>query len=127
MPAAVTRARQRQRGITLLELVVAILVLSIGTIAAMRSLDQSGRVLGQETSRILAREVAANRAAELSVTGAAAGRDLPREVEMGGATWRVETAEAKTRAGLVEVTITVSAPDRPGALLTSFVPVVGPE
>lgn len=117
-----TAARASTAGITLLELVIAILVLSIGTIAAFRGMDQARRVIGDEPARLYAHQVALNRAEALQLTGAAAGRDLPGTVTFGPVQWTVTVTEARTLAGLVEETITVSAPGLPGARLVAYVP-----
>lgn len=110
------------RGVSLVELVVAIAVLSIGLLAAFRAFDQAQRGIGEQVARILAQQVALNRAAELTLSGAAQGRGLDRAVRMGPFEWQVEVSEETTAVGLVAATITVTAPGQPGALLTAFVP-----
>lgn len=116
-----TRRRPADTGFSLVELLVAVLVLSIGVIAAMRSVGHSTRVLAGETDRLMAQTVALNRAEELRLLGAARGRGLPRTVPMGHGDWQVRMDEAASQAGLVEITITVSAPGRPGARLVTYV------
>lgn len=120
------RAAQRAAGVSLIELVVAILILSIGTLAAFRALDQATAQVGGETPRLLAVTVARNRAEELGLIGARAGRGLPRSVTMGPHEWRVEVDEETTEAGLVQATIAVTAEGLPGAVLVAFVPVDPP-
>lgn len=117
-----TGARAATAGITLLELVIAILVLSIGTIAAFRGMDQARRVIGDEPARLFAHQVALNRAEALQLTGATLGRNLPETADYGPVTWTVTVTEARTLAGFVEETITVSAPGLPGARLVAYVP-----
>lgn len=114
--------RPAPRGMTLVELVLAITILSIGMIAAWRSYEQAQRGIGGQVPRVLAQQVALNRAAELRLTGLPAGRALPGEVRMGQIVWQVSLSEAQTRAGAVQTEITVTAPGQPGARLTSFVP-----
>ncbi len=111
-----------QRGITLLELVIAIVVLSVGTLAVMRTLDQSRRQIGEASARLLALSVAQNRAEELGVIGMLRGRNLPMQVQQGPYLWSISQIGKKTEAGLYEVSITVSAPDLPGAMLVSYAP-----
>ena len=113
------RMRRAPRGVTLIELVIAITVLSIGTLAAMRALDATQRDIGDQTARALAHQVALNRAAELRALGIAAQRDLPDSVEMGPFTWRVAVTESEAAGGLVEADIRVTSPDRPGARLVA--------
>jgi general secretion pathway protein I len=114
-----------RRGFSLIELLVAVLVLSIGIIAAYRSLGAARVQIGGETARLLAMNAARNRAEELALTGVAAGRSLPSDVTAGAYRWRIETDEAATEVGLVEVTIRLIAtdPPGPGAMLVAFVPV----
>lgn len=102
------------RGVTLLELVIAVFVLSIGTIAALRSAEQAGRVLGGEAARVMAMQVALNRAEELRLLGAVGARSLSGRVAYGPYTWQVEVSEKTTRAGFTEATITARTADQPG-------------
>ena len=53
------------RGFSLVELVVAILVLSIGTVGALRAFQQAGRDTAGLTARQLALQVAQSRADEI--------------------------------------------------------------
>ena len=108
------------RGFSLVELVMAILVLSLGTMAALAAFGEARRGVGAEDARILALTVAHNRAEELALVGADAGRELPRRVRMGRYTWRVTVDEEPTRGGLVEATIRVSAEGQPGAALVAY-------
>lgn len=97
------------RGITLIELVLAILILAMGTIAVMQSLDQSRRGIGEEPQRAIAARVAANRLAEIRIMGPSRAGALPGTVEMGGWRWTVETSARRTAAGLAEITVTARA------------------
>lgn len=114
--------RRRDKGMTLVELVIAIAILSIGMIAAWRGYEQAQRGIGGQVGRVLAQQVALNRAAELRISGLPEGRGLPHEVAMGPTRWRISLTEGAPRAGLVATTITVSAPDQPGARLVTHLP-----
>ncbi|MDQ2092210.1 type II secretion system protein [Marimonas arenosa] len=107
------------RGFTLVELAVAILVLSVGAIAAIRAGDRAQTALGTMESRILARIVAENRAEELQLFGA--GAVLPEQVRMGGQDFRVAVAQEATTGGLVQATIVVRSELGPGAQLVAYV------
>lgn len=110
------------RGFTLIELAVAVAILSLGSVAAYRSFDQAQRGIGGQIDRALAAEVALNRAAEVRLFGLAEGRALPARVTQGGIDWALSMDEALTAAGGAEVTILVTAPDRPGARYVLAVP-----
>lgn len=106
-----------RRGVTLIELAVAVVILSLGSLMAMRSLDQARRTLGGQVDRILAQEVALNRAAELRLQGLEAGRDLPARVRQGRTDWQISLQETTTAGGRVAATIRVSAPGLAGAVV----------
>lgn len=114
--------RRLDDGFSLLELVVAIAILAIGTLAALRAVDQTTLQIRGETPRLVAMTVARNRAEELALVGARAGRALPQEVRMGFQDWRIEVGEKTTAIGLVEATISVTASDMPGAVLVTYIP-----
>jgi general secretion pathway protein I len=116
------RVRGNCQGVSLLELVIAVMILSIGTIGVMRTLDVSQRQIGQAAPRILAHSVAANRTEELRAIGWALGRGLPRVVRQGPFDWAVEMQSKDASGGLYEVTVVVSSQDGPGASLVAFVP-----
>lgn len=114
-------ARGRDGGVSLLELAIAVLVLSIGVIAAFRSIDQSRRVIGDEPARLYAHEVALNRAEALHLPAAAlADGGLPDRVSYGGVDWAMTVTEGRTLAGFLEQVITVTAPDLPGARIVTY-------
>lgn len=120
MPRRVTRAGEA--GISLIEMVVAVLVLSIGVIAGFQSLGQARRAIGEELPRLLAHQVALNRAAELQMLGAAVAGGLPDRVTMGGVDWQIAVAQTPTRGGFVEARVQVWAPGQPGAVYVVYAP-----
>ena len=83
------------RGITLLELMIAILVLSIGTLACFRTLDQSRREIGGEIQRHLA-QTAPLKSASMVWRGAAA---CPNRCAKAPMTGRLKPNARKPRAG----------------------------
>ena len=117
------RGPAAQRGVTLLELVIAVFVLAIGTIAAMRGISYATRVVGGETPRILATEAALNRAEELRLLGATKGGTLPDHERLGPWDWHIEIEEERTRAGFVQATVMTSTEGQPGGRIVAIVPV----
>ena len=114
--------RRAVKGFTLIELAVAVAILAIGTAAAYRSFDSAQRGIGGQLDRAFASEVALNRAAMVRLVGGEAAQALPPRETMGGVVWDVAHQVATTSAGLMEVTILVSAEGRPGARYVVAVP-----
>lgn len=110
------------RGLTLLELAVAVLVLSVGTLAALGAADQSRVAIGQAEARLLARIAAENRAEELRLSG----MTLSPEVTMGRQTIRLSTQSKATEGGLTEVTVIARSAAGPGSVLRIWLPGGGP-
>ena len=109
------RLRRRDRGLTLVELAVAILVLSIGTIAAMRGLDHAPRAAAGAEARALAQIAVRNRAEELRLLGP--GAVLPDTVTLAGRSLTLEQEQQTTAGGRVRLTLTARVPGTAGAQL----------
>ena len=107
------------RGLTLLELVVTIVVLAIGSLAAIRATDQSRVAIGGEMPRLLVRIAAHNRAEELQLFGPAGGA-LPRQVQMGPFQMELSVRKETTAGGLIKATVTARADTGEGAGLTVY-------
>jgi general secretion pathway protein I len=108
------RPLKPDHGVTLIELVVAVAILALGTAAAWRSLDAARRGVGAQADRVLAQEVALNRAADLRLAGG--GDTLPETERMGGIDWTVTRTARPAEGGLVETEIVVTPRGRvPGA------------
>lgn len=120
MQRGLRRDRRQEKGLTLLELVVAVMVLSLGALAALRATDQARLAIGGAEPRALAQIIARNRAQELRLYGGRA--DLPGQVRMGGRDFRVSVVTRSTSGGLLRAAITVRAGPGPGAHLVAFVP-----
>lgn len=125
MPRGLTR--RAEDGISLIEMVIAVLVLSIGIVAGYQSLGQSRLAIGGELPRLMARTAALNRAEELRLLGMAAGRGLPQVVRQGPYQWRIAVDETATEGGFVEATVRADAPDLPGAVFVVYVTQAAPE
>ena len=108
-------------GISLIEVLIAVLVLSIGVAAGYQTLGQSRKVIGEELPRLLAQTVALNRAEELQLLGRA-GRALPRPITPGPVEWTIEVTEKATEGGFVEAVVRATAPDQPGGRYVVYVP-----
>jgi general secretion pathway protein I len=106
------------RGVTLLELVIAVAVLALGTAAAWQAIGAARRGIGAQAERVLALEVALNRAAEIRL----GTPDLPEVERMGGLDWTVTATGRATEGGLVETELLVAAPGRAGARLVVWRP-----
>ena len=107
-------------GITLIELAVAVLILSLGTIAALRATDQSRIAIGGTEDRVLAQLVARNRAEQLQLAGANSTGTFPATVTMGGQNFVLTTMTKQTAAGLTEATIIAQSQRGPGATLVVY-------
>lgn len=104
-------------GLTLLELAVAVLVLSLASVAALRATDQARLSIGGAMDRTLARLAAENRAELLGLPGAAA---LPETVRLGNRDVALEVARLPTAGGLVQATVTARIPGGPGARAVTY-------
>lgn len=107
---------------TLVELAIAVLILAMGTIAALRAVDQSRLAIGGAQDRVLAQLAARNRAAELQLLGSTNSSTLPAVVEMAGQSFTLTTTTKTTAAGLIEATITARAERGGGALYVVYLP-----
>jgi general secretion pathway protein I len=91
-------------GVSLIEVAIAVLILSIALIGTFRVIDQGTRQVSGERERVLGRLVAQNRAAEMRL----AQPGLAETVDLGGRRWVVRTGDARTSAGFDEVEILVT-------------------
>jgi len=121
----------RASGFTLVEILVALLVLAIALAATARSLGAAIDTTGALRDRALARWVAEDRLTELELSG-----EWPAlEVKEGKATmaerefvWRRETsATPYARMRRVELSVLLAGADAPIARLTGFVEQTAPQ
>ncbi|WP_420327782.1 type II secretion system protein [Mameliella sp.] len=117
------RVGRGTRGLTLLELVIAIAILSLGTMATLQATGQARHILGGAAPRVLAQLAAENRAEALRLPGAV---DLPESVTLGPYQFRVDSRRRATAAGLIRAEITVTSSEGPGARLVTFLPARAP-
>ena len=95
-------------GFTLVELVLAIAVLAMATIATLRVVDQSRVVIGGAEDRILAQLAASNRAEGLVVY--AADSVLASVVQVGGRGFVLSTDIVLTTGGLLRASVRAVSP-----------------
>lgn len=107
------------RGLTLLELVIAVAILALGTLATLNATGQARQALGGAMPRALAQLAAENHAEALRLPGAGAP---PQSVTLGPYDFRIETRRRTTAAGLVRADITVRSTEGPGAFLVVVLP-----
>jgi len=122
------RGLRQSRGLTLLELVVAVLVLAIGSLAALQAVDQSRRAIGGAMPRLLAQLVVQNRAEELrlaALSGPGGGVSRPSQVQMGPYSYQVTVSTKTTASGLIEAEIRAISSEGPGVVLVAFLPPPG--
>ncbi len=114
--------QDKDTGMTLIELAVAVLILAMGSIAALRAVDQSRHAIGGSEDRVLAQLIARNRAEELKMLGITSSNTLPSTIEMGGQNFSLSTTTKITAAGLTEATVTARAARGGGALYVVYLP-----
>ena len=116
------RDQGQNQGLTLIEVMVAVMILSIATVAAFRTLDAARLQIGGTLDRVFAEQVALNRAAEYRALGRDMARRLPGTEDFGMRDWQLDVTETATSGGYTELRIRAARPDGPGTLLISFLP-----
>ncbi|MEO0385960.1 MAG: type II secretion system minor pseudopilin GspI [Pseudomonadota bacterium] len=111
--------RRGTRGITLIEVLCAVLVLGIAVTAVFRTLEAQTRSTGAMADRVFAHWVAENVIAETRLSGRFPDT---ADAQLGGVSWDIAVTAAEASFGLLRVEVEVTAPDRPGARLVAFLP-----
>ncbi|ASP18931.1 type II secretion system (T2SS), protein I [Antarctobacter heliothermus] len=119
MQRPVTPSPDLPRGLTLLELVIAIAILSLGTLATLNAIGQARTTLGGATPRLLAQLAAENRAEELRLPDSG---PLPATVTLGPYSFDIDTRLRTTAAGLTRADVSVTSRGGPGATLVTVLP-----
>ena len=127
MRARHLNARRRQRGITLVEVLVAVTVLAIALVAIFGAIDVQIRNTAALADRMFAHWVALNSMEEARLTGAVADRDAEATTELGGVVWTVTIRREPAPYGLTRVEVAATAEGRPGAMLVGFLPSEAPQ
>lgn len=116
----------RHAGFTLLEVLVALVIVALGLLAAFGQMNQTLTAANRLRERTLAHWVAMDRLAELRLAGdfPPVGRQSD-EVEMANTRWRYEIVVSKTEVDALrraEIAVAFAdQPDRPVATVTGFV------
>ena len=116
-------ARQRrEQGMTLIEVLVALLVVALALAAAIRSVDTGVVNAGYLKQRSLAHWVAMNHATELQLQLTPPKSDGHYETGMAGQTWQVQSKASPTAdSGLLRVEIQVKTGRDTDASLASLI------
>ena len=115
-------ARSRQRGITLVEVLVAIAVLGIVLIGVFRALDHQSASTIALADRMFAHWAALNAMEEARLEEPAKGRETRGTTKLGRTTWTVTVRREPPSDGLARLMVTATAEGRPGAVLVGFLP-----
>ncbi len=108
---------ERDTGLSLVELMVAVVVLSIAVIGLFRVFDQGALAAGSDRDRLLAGLIARNRAEELQL----GMTDLPDTALLAGRVWDISIHTEATTGGFARSEIIVQPrTDTAGARLVTF-------
>lgn len=112
----------RQPGFTLLEVLVALVIVALGLMAAFGQVNQTLTTASRLRDKTIAHWVAMNELARLRILGEfPAVGDSSDEVEMAGVTWRYTVEVLKTEmTNFRRVDISVSFADRPDTVVTTL-------
>lgn len=110
------------RGITLVEVMVAVMVLSIGTVASLQAFDAARHQIGSAPDRIFSQHVALNRVAAFRALDRATARSLPGTVTFAGRDWTVAATETDTTGGYVELRVRAALSGGAGTVLVAYLP-----
>ena len=121
------RARRgNERGMTLIEVLVALLVIAIALAAAIRSVNAGVANTDYLKQRSIAQWVAMNHASELQLQLITAKTNGQYETEMAGQTWQVQSKASPTAdSGILRVEIRVKKDRDAESSLASLITYVG--
>lgn len=108
------------RGVTLVEVLVAVAVLSIALTGIFRALDAQTLNTAGMTERSLAHWAALNAIEEARFAGPPAEAETIDQVRMGPIDWRVALIREEGPFGLIRLEARAGAEGRAGAVVTGF-------
>ena len=108
-------ARRSEAGFSLIEVLAAVVVLSIALVAGFRLISQQTQVAAGLEDRVFSHWVALNALEEVRL-----GLQPPAEARMAGIDWQVDVQTGAGPAGLRRYEVLVQADDRAGARLVGF-------
>ena len=120
-PRLTLRKFKPEQGITLLELVIAVFILAMGSIAALRATDQARVAIGGAKDRMLAQLATRNRAEELRLPGGGA-IGLGDIMQLGGQSFAITTETLPTVSGVVQVAISAQSERGVRARIVVYLP-----
>ena len=122
------RADMSCRGFTLIEVLVAMAILSLGMIAVFSGMSQSLHVAARLRDKTLANWIAVDRITELQVTGEYPGAGTRHDqVEMAHTEWTYEMKISDVpQIEMRRIDITVSFADSPDDILATVIGFIGP-
>lgn len=120
--------RSTNRGFTLLEVLVAMAILSLGMIAVFGAMSQSLDATVRLRDKTLAHWIAINQITELQVTGEYPGAGKRRDqVDMANQEWVYDMTIADVpQIDMRRIDITVSRADAPDDVLATVIGFIGP-
>ena len=119
--------RDRERGVSLVEVIVAVAVLAIALIAIFRALDGQTRSTAALAERMFAHWAALNALEEARLEGPPEVDEGERTVEVGGIAWRVMIHRESAPQGMIRLKVAATAAGHAGAVLVGFLPLEEPE
>ncbi len=115
-------SQRRQHGFTLLEVLVALVIVALGLLAAFGQVNQTLTVASRIREKTIANWVAANELTRIRLLGEfPAISTRSDEVEMGRINWRYTIKVVKTQVNaLRRIDVSVAMADRPDTVVTTL-------
>ena len=119
--------RASERGLSLLEVLAAVVVLAIALIAIFRALDSQTRNTAALAERMFAHWAALNVLEEARLNGPPEESETETTAELGGIEWKLTIRRGPMPRGMIRLDVAATAEGRAGAVLVGFLPPEDPE